>query len=83
MPCPKCAEGWVCEEHPDKPWPHDDCAGPGVPCKEPGCELSLMRVPPKDGPRMSRSDWAAVGLWLVACASLAAWGVYLPMSRTN
>jgi hypothetical protein len=22
---------WVCEQHPDKPWPHDDCAGPGMP----------------------------------------------------
>lgn len=21
---------WVCEQHPDKPWPHDDCAGPGM-----------------------------------------------------
>jgi hypothetical protein len=24
------AGGWVCEEHPDKPWPHDDCPGPGM-----------------------------------------------------
>jgi len=22
---------WVCEEHPDKEFPHDDCAGPGMP----------------------------------------------------
>jgi len=21
---------WVCEEHPDKPFPHDDCGGPGM-----------------------------------------------------
>lgn len=21
---------WVCEQHPDKPWPHDDCPGPGM-----------------------------------------------------
>jgi hypothetical protein len=20
---------WVCEQHPDKPWPHDGCEGPG------------------------------------------------------
>ena len=20
---------WVCEAHPDLPWPHDDCPGPG------------------------------------------------------
>ena len=27
-------EGWVCEAHPDKPFPHDDCAGPGMPSPE-------------------------------------------------
>ena len=21
----------ICEQHPTKPWPHDDCAGPGMP----------------------------------------------------
>lgn len=32
--CPICNdEGWICEEHNDKPWPHDKCAGPGMPCK--------------------------------------------------
>lgn len=25
------AGGWVCEEHPDREWPHDDCPGPGMP----------------------------------------------------
>lgn len=31
--CPVCeGEGWRCEEHPDLPFPHDDCAGPGMPC---------------------------------------------------
>ena len=20
---------WTCEQHPGKPWPHDDCPGPG------------------------------------------------------
>ena len=24
------AGGWVCEQHPDREWPHDDCAGPGM-----------------------------------------------------
>jgi hypothetical protein len=24
------AGGWVCEEHPDLEWPHDDCPGPGM-----------------------------------------------------
>lgn len=23
--------GWVCEQHPHLEWPHDDCAGPGMP----------------------------------------------------
>ena len=22
---------WCCEQHPDKPFPHDDCIGPGMP----------------------------------------------------
>jgi hypothetical protein len=22
---------WVCEQHPDRPFPHDDCPGPGMP----------------------------------------------------
>jgi hypothetical protein len=31
--CPLCqGERWVCEEHTDRPWPHGDCPGPGVPC---------------------------------------------------
>jgi hypothetical protein len=40
MPEPRvchCAEGWICEEHPDRPHPHDDCAGPGDPCDNPNC----------------------------------------------
>jgi len=24
--------GWLCEEHSDRPFGHDGCAGPGVPC---------------------------------------------------
>ena len=35
-PC-HCAEGWICEEHPEQPWPHDDCAGPGTQCDNPDC----------------------------------------------
>lgn len=30
-----CVEGWVCEAHPWLGWPHDDCAGPGMPCSQP------------------------------------------------
>jgi hypothetical protein len=43
----RCAEGWICEEHPDLEWPHPklrpedgmgaDCAGPGMPRQCPGC----------------------------------------------
>lgn len=37
MPCLTCGgERWLCEEHTDLPWPHDDCPGPGVPC--PDCQ---------------------------------------------
>ena len=25
-------EEWICEQHPHLHWPHDDCAGPGMPC---------------------------------------------------
>src|SRR5438445_13715732 len=32
-----CEAGWICEAHPDRPWPHDDCAGPGVPCATAAC----------------------------------------------
>ena len=34
--CPECEDGWTCEEHIGTPWPHDDCAGPGMPCRN-GC----------------------------------------------
>jgi hypothetical protein len=31
--CPICdGSGWVCEDHPDKPWQHDACGGAGSPC---------------------------------------------------
>lgn len=31
--CAKCrGAGWLCEIHPDQPFPHDDCPGPGDPC---------------------------------------------------
>ena len=31
--CPRCqGERWICEAHPDRPWPHGACAGPGEPC---------------------------------------------------
>jgi hypothetical protein len=42
-----CEAGWICEQHPEQGWPHDDCAGPGMPC------LTCNRESP---PRMPR-DW--------------------------
>lgn len=32
-----CLEGWICEEHTELPWPHQDCAGPGTRCSNPEC----------------------------------------------
>jgi hypothetical protein len=39
-----CAEGWICETHPDRPWPHDDCAGPGMPCLDPHCHFGRQNI---------------------------------------
>jgi hypothetical protein len=32
LTCGKRNGGWICERHPDLPWPHEACAGPGIPC---------------------------------------------------
>jgi hypothetical protein len=32
-----CAEGWICEAHPENPWPHEGCPGPGMQCSNPEC----------------------------------------------
>ena len=32
-----CEQGWICEEHPDQPYPHDSCSGPGTQCDNPEC----------------------------------------------
>jgi hypothetical protein len=37
-----CFDGWVCEQHPDRCWPHDDCPGPGMPCVNPECAAGLV-----------------------------------------
>lgn len=35
---------WICEQHPERPWPHDGCPGPGmlkpVPCPC-GCGMTM------------------------------------------
>jgi DNA-directed RNA polymerase subunit RPC12/RpoP len=45
LTCGKCADGWICEEHPDLPWPHDNCLGPGVPCDVPTCPYRIDTRP--------------------------------------
>ena len=30
--CPNCEEGWVCENHPERPWPSGCDCGAGMPC---------------------------------------------------
>lgn len=32
-----CDHGWCCEEHADRPYPHDGCAGPRKQCPNPEC----------------------------------------------
>lgn len=71
MKCVKCGDamGWVCEEHPDKPWPHDGCGGAGMPCDEPGCEFSLFGTTPQTPGAMVkyRAGIEARG-WRVVCS---------------
>lgn len=31
--CQDCADGWVCEAHPNLPWQHDGCGAAGAPCQ--------------------------------------------------
>ena len=45
--CPLClGTGWVCEQHPARPWRHDSCGGAAVQC---ACnpEGSEIRLPAK------------------------------------
>src|SRR5262245_62339909 len=42
-----CFFGVVCEDHPDKPWEHDNCHAAGDPCPRPEC-------PYKDDPGFNR-----------------------------
>ena len=30
LTCGKCKEAWICERHPDLPWPHDWCPMPAM-----------------------------------------------------
>ena len=44
-----CNEGWICEQHLDQGWPHDDCAGPGalpaMQWRRPAATASRLAVP--------------------------------------
>ena len=45
--CARCQGArWICEAHPSRPWPHDDCAGPGDPC--PICNVAEPAEMPPD-----------------------------------
>ena len=37
LTCGKCDEGWICERHPNLPWPHDQCPGRAMPCDVADC----------------------------------------------
>ena len=32
-----CFYGWICEDHPDKPWGHKECGAAADLCKNPQC----------------------------------------------
>lgn len=49
--CRTCdGEGWVCEDHPDKPWGNGKncCGGAGMPCRI--CNPSDYSTPPRMPP---------------------------------
>lgn len=48
-PTHACTDGWVCEQHPERPFPHDladgtSCAGPAAACTVPGCRAWEART---------------------------------------
>src|SRR5688572_19571504 len=49
-----CDSGWVCEAHPDRPWPHDACPGPGMQC--PARDCSWWRGTPPAAIGLDRWD---------------------------
>ena len=53
-----CVNGWVCEAHPECGWPHDQCAGAGVPC--PRCHPAGAPPPMPAGWRSHAAPDAAL-----------------------
>jgi hypothetical protein len=51
-----CVEGWVCEAHADRGWPHDDCSGPGEQCRNPDCPWWAGPAPAA----LNTDDWTDV-----------------------
>jgi hypothetical protein len=45
LTCGKCDDGWICERHPDLPWPHDQCPGPAIPCDVADCPYRVEPHP--------------------------------------
>lgn len=42
-------DGWMCEAHPGLEFPHDDCAGPGMPWEVSGKATILALAVPSEG----------------------------------
>ena len=51
-----CVEGWICEAHPDRGWPHEDCLGPGMNCRNPDCPWWIGTKPAA----LSPPEWTDV-----------------------
>jgi hypothetical protein len=70
LTCGKCDDGWICEQHPDRPWPHDACAGAGMPCDMPVSDRStagadaigarVLLVPAAGGDGRARVERATI-----------------------
>jgi hypothetical protein len=56
MPKCHCFQGWICEAHTDRAWPHDDCAGPGMRCENSAC--GWWRGPSPAA--LNTDDWALI-----------------------
>ena len=54
-------DGWMCEQHPGREWPHDDCAGPGMPwCVEGKAAVTAFVSPEAEGSARSDEYWLAM-----------------------
>jgi hypothetical protein len=82
--CAMCAgskePGWLCEEHPDKPWEHHGCGGAGMKCAcNPMAEVGWGRSMPS-GRGTARCSEAQP---LHIAASLRIVGKHLHMSKPS